>query len=131
MTVEEAIQTIESNRPSSGYTMLCEALDMATSALRQQETVTDGHQMTNAGRINAMTIEEKAEFLSSIAYARETPWSLPFAKKFCNICPKPEYTLDDGRKLKLHECDFTDGKCPHGSDIVWWLQQPAEEADDD
>lgn len=37
MTREEAIQTIESNRPSSGYTMLCEALDMAISALRQQE----------------------------------------------------------------------------------------------
>ena len=86
-----------------------------------------GKPMTNADCINAMTIEEKAEFLSGIAYGRETPWSLPFVEKFCNRCPKPEYTLDDGRKLKLHECDFKDGKCPHGSDIVWWLQQPAGE----
>lgn len=37
MTREEAIKTIESNRPTSGYTMLCEALDMAVSALRKQE----------------------------------------------------------------------------------------------
>ena len=39
--------------------------------------------MTNADRINSMTIEEKAEFLSSVAYGRETPWSKPFLEKFC------------------------------------------------
>lgn len=37
MTVEEAIHVIKSNRPTSGYTMLCEALDMAIDALREQE----------------------------------------------------------------------------------------------
>ena len=37
MTVEEAIHVIQSNRPTSGYTMLCEALDMAIAALREQE----------------------------------------------------------------------------------------------
>lgn len=37
MTREEAIKTIESNRPTSGYTMLCDALDMAVAALREQE----------------------------------------------------------------------------------------------
>lgn len=84
---------------------------------------------TNADRLNAMTIEEKADYLSKIAYARETPWSKPFAEKFCKSCPEPEYTLDDGRKLRLHECDFKDGVCPHGGDIVWWLKQPVEEAD--
>ena len=42
---------------------------------------------TNADRINSMTIEEKAEFLSSIAYGRKTPWSQPFAEKFCKACP--------------------------------------------
>ena len=83
---------------------------------------------TNADRINAMTIEEKAEFLSSIAYGRETPWCEQFAEKFCKACPVtkvdiPEYL----NPLFLHECDFTDGKCPHGSDIVWWLKQPSEE----
>ena len=37
MTREEAIHVIQSNRPTSGYTMLCEALDMAIAALREQE----------------------------------------------------------------------------------------------
>lgn len=37
MTAEEAIHVIQSNRPTSGYTMLCEALDMAIAALREQE----------------------------------------------------------------------------------------------
>lgn len=82
---------------------------------------------TNADRLNAMSIEDKAQFLYSIAYAKETPWSRPFYENFCKDCPEPEYTLDDGRKLCLHECDFEDGECPHGTDIVWWLQQPAEE----
>lgn len=88
------------------------------------ETVTDRHQMTNADRINAMTIEEKAEFLSSIAYGRETPWSELFAEKFCRTCPETKCEIPDYlNPLFLHECDFTDGKCPHGTDIVWWLGQ--------
>ena len=82
--------------------------------------------MTNADRLDAMSIEEKAQFLHSIAYNRETPWSKPFYEKFCKDCQAPEYTIDDGRKLCLHECDFKDGKCPYGTDIVWWLQQPSK-----
>lgn len=35
MTYEEAISAIRSNYPSSGYTMLCEALDMAMEALNE------------------------------------------------------------------------------------------------
>lgn len=93
------------------------------------ETVKDRHYMTNAGRINAMTIEEKAEFLSSIAYGRETPWSLPFAEKFCKSCPTTTCTVEGyHHPMDLNECDFTDGKCPHGDNIVWWLQQPAVDA---
>lgn len=95
-------------------------------AIPKQETVTDRNEMTNADRINAMTIEEKAEFLSSIAYGRETPWSDPFAEKFCKNCPETKCEIPDYlNPLFLHECDFADGKCPHGSDIVWWLQRPA------
>ena len=37
MTNEEAIQAIKCNWPDSRYTILREALDMAISALRQQE----------------------------------------------------------------------------------------------
>ena len=40
MTNEEAIEAIKCNWPDSRYTILREALDMAISALRQQEAVT-------------------------------------------------------------------------------------------
>ena len=36
MTIEEAIKTIESHRPRSGYTMLCEALDIAERTIEKQ-----------------------------------------------------------------------------------------------
>ena len=39
MTNEEAIEAIKCNWPDSRYTILREALDMAISALRQEETV--------------------------------------------------------------------------------------------
>ena len=86
--------------------------------------------MTNADRISTMAIEEKAKFLDRIAYARETPWSEAFAEKFCRSCPVTRCEIPDYlNPLFLHECDFVDGKCPHGNSIVWWLQQPAEEDD--
>lgn len=103
--------------------------ELGDTALRQQETVTDSHQMTNADRIRAISYEELAEFLSSIAYGRETPWSEPFARRLCDSCPTVHGTYESGIEDDFHECDFVDGKCPHGSDIVWWLQQPAEEDD--
>ena len=84
-------------------------------------------QMTNADRINSMTIEEKADFLSSIAYGRETPWSYRFVETFCKECTTVHGTYESGVEDDFHECDFVDGKCPHGSDIVWWLQQPPED----
>lgn len=84
---------------------------------------------TNADRIRAMSDEELAEFLDQIAYARETPWSIPFQKKICNNCQTTTCTVEGyHHPMELNECDFEDGECPHGSDIVWWLQQPAEEA---
>ena len=83
--------------------------------------------MTNADRIRAMTDEELAELLSQTAYAGETPWCEPFNRKFCDNCPTVEGTIKEtGKTMDFNECDFADGKCPHGSDIVWWLGQPAE-----
>ena len=45
MTIEEAIEILRKNRPTSDPRPcgmeLCEAVDMAISALRQQETVTN------------------------------------------------------------------------------------------
>ena len=80
--------------------------------------------MTNADHINSMTIEEKADFLYSIAYDRETPWSEPFARRMCDSCQTVHVTYESGIEDDLNECDFVDGECPHGCDIVWWLQQP-------
>ena len=85
-------------------------------------------QMTNAQKIRSMSDEDLAEFLSSIAYGREAPWSKPFLEKFCEACHVMKVEIPDYlNPLFLHECDFMDGKCPHWSEIVWWLQQPAEE----
>ena len=47
----------------------------------------------------------------------------------CDSCQTVHGTYESGIEDDFHECDFVDGKCPHGSDIVWWLQQPAEEDD--
>ena len=84
--------------------------------------------MTNAERIRAMADEELADLLAEIAYSGTGLWEWPFERLFCETCPAHEYTLDDGRKLALHECDFEGCECPHGRDIVWWLGQPVREA---
>lgn len=84
---------------------------------------------TNADRIRAMSDEELACFIKKLAYNREPPWGDLFQETFCKGCPAQEYTMENGQKMRLRECDFADGECPHGSDIAWWLQQPAEEGD--
>ena len=52
----------------------CETLYRGSICLSRRHKLGLGDPMTNADRINAMTIEEKADFISSIAYGRETPW---------------------------------------------------------
>ena len=87
--------------------------------------------MNNADKIRSMSDEELTEFLSRIAYGRKTPWSDQFAKKFCSSCQTTEYKSECYLKpMHLHECDFTDGKCPNGNEIVWWLRQPCEGGND-
>lgn len=49
MTREEAVKAIECNRPTSGYQMLREALDMAVDALREQEERGRGCEYCNEG----------------------------------------------------------------------------------
>ena len=72
MTTKEAIEAIKCNWPDSRYTILREALDMAISALRQQEHFRDltkkVEPLTNADRIRAMTDEELAGFLHKVGY---------------------------------------------------------------
>lgn len=68
--------------------------------------------MTNAERIRSMNDEELADLLAEITYSGKGPWEEPFEQLFCETCPAPEYTLDDGRKLNLHECNFEGCECP-------------------
>ena len=110
MTREEAIECL-SERVSIGKTCeqscmvgfgvnidtLDKALDMAISALRQQETVTDSHQTTNADRIRAMSDEELAEML----------WKT--GRNYRAVCADPVVDHDE-----------------QYAELVKWLQQPVE-----
>ena len=83
--------------------------------------------MTNGDRIRSMSDEELANFLLNVAYAGSDPWAVPFARKLCDNCPTVECKIQEtGQTMDFHECDFADGKCPHGTDVVWWMRQPAE-----
>lgn len=46
LTYQEAINAIESNRPTSGYHVLCEALDMACAALREKQVAQQNAPLT-------------------------------------------------------------------------------------
>lgn len=84
--------------------------------------------MTNADYIRSMTNEELEVFIEQLAFKRETPWADEFSQKFCRVCPHEEYVVPEYHfPLKLAECDFVDGECPHGSDILWWLNEEREE----
>ena len=59
MTREEAIEAIKCNWPDSRYTILREALDMAISALRQQETVTNRNELLTLDELRKMDGEDE------------------------------------------------------------------------
>ena len=106
MNREEAIEAIKCNWPDSRYTILREALDMAISALRQQEIVTDSRQMTNADRIRSMSDEE----LVNLHYS---------GSAHC--------IADDPTVCDRH--DFIGNLTPCEQCYLKWLQQPAKEDD--
>ena len=110
MTREEAIEAIKCNWPDSRYTILREALDMAISALRQQETVTNrsrlNEPMTNAQKIRSMTDEE----LVNLHYSGSAH------------CIASDPTVCDRH-------DFIGNLTPCEQCYLKWIQQPAEEAD--
>lgn len=83
---------------------------------------------TNLEHLRSMDKASAVEFLCELAYGGHTPWSEPFAKLFCRTCPTIMAQIEGKDELlQLHECDFSDGKCPHGSDVEWWLDQPWKE----
>ena len=99
MTREEAIEAIKCNWPDSRYTILREALDMAISALREQDVAgKDVGKMTNAQKIRAMTEEELA-------------WELMLWR--CEAVARHH-----GISSEYPDTQKT---------ILEWLQQPAEE----
>ena len=57
MTREEAIEAIKCNWPDSRYTILREALDMAISALRQQEAVINRNEPLTLDELREMPCE--------------------------------------------------------------------------
>ena len=59
MTIEEAIEAIKCNWPDSRYTILREALDMAISALRQQETVANRNEPLTLDELRKMDGEDE------------------------------------------------------------------------
>ena len=79
--------------------------------------------MNNYDRVMCMTPEKLAEFLKK-AECRP-PWDDAFVKACCYKCKTETVTVtaEPKRTLEVHPCDFTDGECPHGSDIAWWLAQ--------
>ena len=107
MTTNEAIEAIKCNWPDSRYTILREALDMAISALRQQDAtdkdVGKNEPLTNAQKIRAMTDEELVNFLMRLMGHAQC-----FAEGIFPYHPCPQN----------HNCK----QC--GID---WLQHPAEE----
>ena len=58
MTREEAIEAIKCNWPDSRYTILREALDMAISALRQQERFGEANKTLTLGELRQMPIRD-------------------------------------------------------------------------
>lgn len=77
--------------------------------------------MTNGDRIRSMTDEELRNFLDKF---RVETYTVPFGEKFCKNCPTTEGAVEGNLiPLRLHECDFADGVCPHGDSLMWWLEQ--------
>ena len=82
MTREEAIEILRKNRPASDTRPcgmeLCDAVDMAIAAIRQQEHFRDVTKkvepLTNAQKIRSMSDEELAECLFQIGY--DNGWGL-------------------------------------------------------
>lgn len=108
MTREEAIEILRKNRPTSDQrpcgVELCDAVDMAISALRKQDAadkdVGKNDPLTNAQKIRSMNDDELAKML----------WKA--GRNYRSICADPVVDYNE-----------------HYKRLIEWLQQPAEEAD--
>ena len=76
MTTKEAIEAIKCNWPDSRYTILREALDMAISALRQED-----HFREVTKKVEPLTMEELRQMDGEPVW-----WWNKSAKPVCTIC---------------------------------------------
>ena len=111
MTTKEAIEAIKCNWPDSRYTILREALDMAISALRQQECV---------GEVNkALTLDELRQMNGEPVYSVEITgreeWLFRRDGGFADMYG--EFTSDDFMVFDNY------GK-------LWWCYRQKPEEDD-
>lgn len=111
MTREEAIEAIKCNWPDSRYTILREALDMAISALRQQECVGDVNK--------SLTLEELRQMDGEPVYCVEITgreeWLFRRDGGFADMYG--EFTSDDFMVWDNY------GK-------LWWCYRQKQEEDD-
>lgn len=113
MTNEEAIEILRKNRPTSDPRPcgmeLCDAVDMAISAIRQQdhfrEVTKKVEPLTNAQKIRAMTDKELVNFLMRLMGHAQC-----FAEGIFPYHPCPQ-------EQNCKQCGID------------WLQQPVEEDD--
>ena len=114
MTREEAIEAIKCNWPDSRYTILREALDMAISALRQQETVTNRN-----GLNEPLTLDELRQMDGEPVYSVEITgreeWLFRRDGGFADMYG--EFTSDDFMSWDNY------GK-------LWWCYRQKPEEDD-
>ena len=111
MTIEEAIEAIKCNWPDSRYTILREALDMAISALREQDVADK-----DVGNNEPLTLEELREMDGEPVW-----WWNKSAKPVCTICVwdrfmnepmfanydwQSEYTLQLSKYKWLKKCGY-------------------------
>lgn len=90
---------------------------------QQQEPATGETPRTNADRLRAMDDRALAQFLLSVQDRGSGPWEFDFERKFCDSCPTRRVEDLTSVPLEIHECDFSDGVCPHGDSCTWWLMQ--------
>ena len=115
MTTNEAIEILRKNRPTSDTRPcgmeLCDAVDMAISALRQQETVTNRN-----GLNEPLTLDELRQMDGEPVW-----WWNKSAKPVCTICVwdrfmdepmfanydwQSEYTLQLSKYKWLKKCGY-------------------------
>ena len=106
MTREEAIEAIKCNWPDSRYTILREALDMAISALRQQETVANRNEPLTLDELRKMDGEPVwlvnqnggRWVIMSGAYLWDSRKNADYGKTWLAYRQKPEEDDHDERK---------------------------------